>query len=478
MRTKSSILALLLIGAIGIGAAQTKGSAAGPRPSAEVLAHRQFEAALREYRAAQPASTELRDKVIRLARGLKTAPPIPDEASNSFDQAMAQMQNIAKPDDLKAAAKLFEKAAQAAPWYGEAYRSLGYVCDKLGDYDREKEWLLLYISTLRDEASRTAGRNLLQEAESRKAQAEFDRAMAAVKRNPSDFAARQRLVKLVASYNPPLPVPEEVDRYMARGKAAFEDAKEAGDYKDAVLQFQRARDAAPWYGPVYYSLGVALGNTGDYKAAKDNLSVYLASPLDPAQTKAAKDLIYEIEYKQEKAQAEEAKKKAAEDAERRAIQAKQALITGLNGNWSCKQGCGGLATVNLSQGSFSANLSSGLAFSGTFNEFAVEGVATEQGFYDRQSTCNIPAATHNFSGTVSEDGKIITLRTELNTYSTHFNTTPATLFTIARTTCTDFSVSNVNPLMVILSRENGIPQPPPPPPAPTVTPRRRGLFGK
>jgi hypothetical protein len=52
------------------------------------------------------------------------------------------------------------------------------------------------------------------------------------------------------------------------------------------------------------------------------------------------------------------------------------------------------------------------------------------------------------------------------------------LFTIARTTCTDFSVSNVNPLMVILSRENGIPQPPPPPPAPTVTPRRRGLFGK
>ena len=302
MRVRPGMVVLLLLSASVLGVAQTRPSPA--RPSADALARKQFATALAEYRV-QPASAELRDKVIRLARGLKTAPEIPQEARKDFDQAMARMQKAVYPGDMKAAAKLFEQAAQAAPWFSDAYYNLGAIADKSGDYEKEKEWLRLYISTLRDAASITAGQALLAEVDLRKAQAaqaELDKAMAAFKQNPSDISARQKLVKTVSAYNPPLPVPEETERYMARGKAAYDNAKEARDFRDAVLQLQRARDAAPWYGPVYYSLGVACNAAGDYKQAKENLSVYLAWSLNAEETKAAKELMYQVEYLQEKAE--------------------------------------------------------------------------------------------------------------------------------------------------------------------------------
>lgn len=124
MRTRSaSILVCFLLGAMAMGVAQSQ-RPASPRPSADALARKNFAAALAEYRA-QPDSAELRDKVIRLARAVKQAPAIPDEARNYFEQAMAQMQKVVNNEDLKAVAKLFEQAAQAAPWYADAYYNLG-----------------------------------------------------------------------------------------------------------------------------------------------------------------------------------------------------------------------------------------------------------------------------------------------------------------------------------------------------------------
>ena len=446
MRLRSSVLALLLIGTIAIGAAQTRPATAS-RPSADALARKQFAAAFEEYRA-QPGNVELRDKVIGLARTLKTAPAIPEDARDFFGQGMVQIQKSDAAEDIKAAAKLFEQAAQAAPWYAEAYRAAGAACDKLGDYEKEKEWLRVYVTAARDEAGIEEGKSLIKEAESKQVQAEFDQAVAAVKQDPSDVKLRQRLVRRAASYNPPLAVPEGADRYMARGKVAFEDAKEPAEFKDAVLEFQRARDAAPWYGPIYYSLGVAQSTAGDYKAAKDNLSVYLAWALDPAQTKAAKDLIYQIEYRQEKAQAEDARVQAAAEAERRKLQAKKALIAGLNGNWTCKQGCGGVATVGLSEGNFSLSFGQ-WSLKGTFNEFAVEGIATQPGMYQAETTCQIPGANHNFSGTVSEDGKTITIHTEVSGFVGHW-VKPAGLFAVKK--CSNVELSSVEPFMITIVR--------------------------
>ena len=208
------------------------------------------------------------------------------------------------------------------------------------------------------------------------------------------------------------------------------------------------------------------------------LQIQLSSVRQAREKETAERKLAE-ERKEEARKQEEARKREEEkrrEEERKKSEAKQAILAGLTGEWNCRQGCNS-ASVSLFQGSFSAILSTGLTFKGTFNEFALEGVANEQGFYDQKSACNIPAASHNFRGRVSEDGKTITLRTELNTYSTQYNTTPATLFTIARTTCTSFSVSNVNPVIVILSRGNYPYQPAPvEQEAPSQQPRRRGVY--
>ena len=48
-------------------------------------------------------------------------------------------------------------------------------------------------------------------------------------------------------------VPEEAKRAMVRGKIAFEEAKTDADFKEAVLELQKAADAAPWLGAPYYT---------------------------------------------------------------------------------------------------------------------------------------------------------------------------------------------------------------------------------
>ncbi len=466
MRTRAIILALFLLGSIAISAAQTTKPAATSRQSADATARKQFAAALAEFRE-QPGDTDLRDKVIRLARSLKPAPAIPPEARDCFAQGMAQFERAATAEDFRGAAKQFELAVQAAPWYAEAYYKLAAAYAKAGDYEKEKQALRVYMTAVRDESSVQAAQNLIKEAEYKQAQAEFEQALASLKKDPSNNALREKIVRQAASFNPPLTVPEEAERYLARGKSAFEDAKEPAEFKDAVLQFLRARDAAPWYGPIYYSLGVAQSTAGYYKAARENLSLYLAWEHDPAGIKAAKDLIYQAEYKQEKAEAEQAKKDAEAEAERRKLQAKQALLDGLNGNWNCRQGCNS-ASVRVSQGDFSASLSTGWTLRGTLNELALEGIATQPGFLHKQSNCNVPSSTHNFSGTLSEDGKTITVRTEENRY--YMRWMNGNLFT--PTTCTDYTVTNVDAVMITLYKGEAAASPSPDRPIPTGTRRR------
>lgn len=467
MKIRSSMLVVTLLATVVTGAAQTappKRQTIAPRPSANALARSQFAAASEEYRA-QTGSIELRDKVIQLARAVNPAPAVPEGALSFFTQGMTQIQKSANAEDLKAAAKLFEQAAQAAPWYSDAYYNLAGSYDKMGDYDKEKETLRVYVTTLRSDANVKAAQDLIKEADLKQEQAEFDQALAGIKRDPADVAARQKLVHQAASSDPPLAVPEETERYMVRGKIAFEESKEVKDFKDAVIQFERARDAAPWYGPVYYSLGVAQSAAGDYKSATDNLSVYLAWSLDATQTKAAKELIYQIEYRQEKAQAEDAKRQAEADAEHKTLQTEQALLAGLNGIWTCKQGCSTKATVNLNQAAFTFTFGQGWTLNGTLNGFAVEGLMTQPAFYDSDSTCKLPSSTHKFSGTISEDGKTIVINTEETKYATHWYNSGGLFGT---TTCTDYSVLSVDPLIITVYRDEASV---PPAEAP---PRRKG----
>jgi tetratricopeptide (TPR) repeat protein len=143
-----------------------------------------------------------------------------------------------------------------------------------------------------------------------------------LQRNPADTALREKIIKLAQEIKPALAIPEEAERRMARGTAAFKGAKSVADYRDAAKEFEQATLAAPWYGDAYFNLGVAQDKAENYVAAVRSLKLaQLASP----EVKEIKALIYEVEYRSEKANSPEvqAAKKKQQEEERTAKKKQQ-----------------------------------------------------------------------------------------------------------------------------------------------------------
>ncbi|OGT03982.1 MAG: hypothetical protein A2143_02505 [Gallionellales bacterium RBG_16_57_15] len=116
--------------------------------------------------------------------------------------------------------------------------------------------------------------------------------------SPDDNALREQIIKLTQKLKPAPAVPEEAERHMAYGTAAFTGAKSVADYKEAAKEFEQATLAAPWYGDAYFNLGVAQDKAENYAAALRNLNLArLASP----DSKDIKALIYQVEYRNKKA---------------------------------------------------------------------------------------------------------------------------------------------------------------------------------
>jgi hypothetical protein len=59
-----------------------------------------------------------------------------------------------------------------------------------------------------------------------------------LQKNPNDNALREKIIKHVQTMKPAPAIPEEAERYMARGAAAAKGAKNPNDFKDAVREFK------------------------------------------------------------------------------------------------------------------------------------------------------------------------------------------------------------------------------------------------
>jgi len=95
-------------------------------------------------------------------------------------------------------------------------------------------------------------------------------------------------------------IPEEARRYMARGMAAVEMAKSAGDYELAAKEFEQAAKLAPDWPEVYYNLGLVQSKAGDITSAMKSLQRYL--DLAPGSPDAAKvrEEISKLEYQRDR----------------------------------------------------------------------------------------------------------------------------------------------------------------------------------
>jgi hypothetical protein len=57
-------------------------------------------------------------------------------------------------------------------------------------------------------------------------------------------------IALTAKLKPAPGIPEEARRYLIRGNALLQDAKNPGEARDAIQEYQNALLAAPWWGGV------------------------------------------------------------------------------------------------------------------------------------------------------------------------------------------------------------------------------------
>jgi len=94
-------------------------------------------------------------------------------------------------------------------------------------------------------------------------------------------------------------VPEEAQRYMARGMTAVEMAKTPKDYKRAVREFEQAAKLAPNWPDVYFNLGAVQAKAGNYGEAMRQYKRYLElAPKAPDAAKVREE-IYKLEYRAE-----------------------------------------------------------------------------------------------------------------------------------------------------------------------------------
>jgi hypothetical protein len=105
-------------------------------------------------------------------------------------------------------------------------------------------------------------------------------------------------------------VPEEAQRYMARGMAAVEMAKTPKDYKRAVNEFEQAAKLAPNWPDVYFNLGSIQAKAGNYGEAMRHYKRYLELAPNAPDAAKVREEIYKLEYRaEEEARVKELKKR-------------------------------------------------------------------------------------------------------------------------------------------------------------------------
>lgn len=95
-------------------------------------------------------------------------------------------------------------------------------------------------------------------------------------------------------------ISRDARKYMIRGQAAMEEAKDVADYQAAVEEFKKATKIAPNLPEAWFNLGIAQEKAEDYVGAIKSFNKYLELNPNAKDRTAVEDQIFKLEYKQEK----------------------------------------------------------------------------------------------------------------------------------------------------------------------------------
>ncbi|MBK5273493.1 MAG: ankyrin repeat domain-containing protein [Desulfuromonadales bacterium] len=162
------------------------------------------------------------------------------------------------------------------------------VADKKG----KKEVVVLLQAAMQKQEELTT---LLQSGNQRET---FNQVMADYKGRVMSDSIRRPFITLSAKIKPAPEVPEEARKYLVRGNALLGDAKNTGEARAAITEYQNALLAAPWWGDAYYNLSKAQELAGDLDGTISSMQYYLLT--EPQDKREAQDRLYAIEAKRDK----------------------------------------------------------------------------------------------------------------------------------------------------------------------------------
>lgn len=117
-----------------------------------------------------------------------------------------------------------------------------------------------------------------------------------LRQTPTDNALREKIISFAAKQKPAPVIPEEAERRMARGEAAFERAKDPAEYANAIREFQTAANAAPWLATPYFNLGVTEEKAGHPNEALKNFRWYLLAAPNAKDAVDIRKRLFKLEY--------------------------------------------------------------------------------------------------------------------------------------------------------------------------------------
>jgi len=92
-----------------------------------------------------PSDNVLREKIIKLAKEIKPAPVVPEEARRAFVRGNTALSEAKGPDDYARAVQRYDEAIAIAPWWGEPYFNLAKALELRQEYGRAIQSLQLFI---------------------------------------------------------------------------------------------------------------------------------------------------------------------------------------------------------------------------------------------------------------------------------------------------------------------------------------------
>lgn len=125
---------------------------------------------------------------------------------------------------------------------------------------------------------------------------QFDQLVQQLQKAPDDNALREKIVNLVNAQNPKPAVPEDARRYLARGIAAVQNAKNTEDFKLALPEFKNATNVAPWWPDAYFNLALVQEKLDDFTGATANYHLYLSLAPNAKDTEKIRTHTYQLEY--------------------------------------------------------------------------------------------------------------------------------------------------------------------------------------